>query len=315
VLAGAATLAAPSVRAQAWAPSRTVRIVAPFPPGGTTDLVARLIGQYLQEALGQPVIVENRSGAAGAIGMAEIIRSAPDGHTIGVLGSAHAAAPSLVPQLGYDAIGGHQPLGLVSKIGLVLVVPAASRHTSFAGFLSAARAEPGRVHLASAGSGNANHFVIELLKDAARAELVHVPYRGGGPAMNDVVGGQVDGMFNPVSSVLPLVRGGRLRALAITSAARSRHLPDAPTLIESGLPNFELYEWYGLTAPAGLPAPVAARYESELATILRRADVAERLGGAGIDVTYQNAADFRRFFDEEVRAIGALVAAKGIRAE
>lgn len=295
-----------------WRPVRPIRMIAPFPPGGTTDILARLMGQLLSESLGQPVAVENRAGAAGTIGMEAISRSAPDGYTIGIMSSAHAAAPSLIQRLPYDAVNGIQPLALITRVGLVLVTRPNGPYASVADFIAAARRQPGRLTLASSGAGNANHLAIEQLNSMAGIEVVHVPYRGGGPAMNDVMGGQVDGMFNPVPPVVPLVTGGRLRGIGIASSRRARALPDVPTMAEAGVARFENYEWFGIAGPAGLPADVVARYEREMRAILERPDTIARLAEQGIEVAYEGPAGFRRFFEEQVAQIRELVRIRNI---
>lgn len=316
VIAGAAACLASGALAQGgWTPARPIKLISPFPPGGTSDLVARLMAQFLSEGLGQQVIVESRAGAGGTVGMDALVRSPPDGLTIGTILSTHAAAPALMPRLPYDAVNGVTPLALLTRVGLVLVTASSSPFNSLGDFIAAAKREPGKLTLASAGVGNANHLIIEVLKTAAGIDVEHVAYRGGGPALNDVMGGQVNGMFNPLPPTLPLISGNRLKPLVITSERRSKALPNVPTAAEANLPGIETYEWFGLAAPANLPGEITARYDREIRAVLARADMIARLEEQGLEVSFRGPQEFRAFFNEEVSKLGELIRSRNIRAE
>lgn len=279
---GAAVLAAvwPAVpRAQA---TRPVRLIVPFTPGGSTDILARAIAPKLAAALGQNVIVDNRSGAGGSLGAADAARAEADGQTLlmGHIGTL-AVNPALYPKLGYDPLRSFVPVAWVARVPNVLVVPAASPATSFQDFIDRARAQPGRLSYSSGGNGSAAHITFEYLKLRTRTFLLHIPYRGTAPSVTDLIGGQVDATFTGAPAVLPHVRSGRLRALAVSSAQRIAPLPDVPTVAESGYPGFEADQWYGVVAPAGTPAARVARLNAEINKALALPDVAQQLAVEG----------------------------------
>jgi tripartite-type tricarboxylate transporter receptor subunit TctC len=279
---GAAVLAAvwPAVpRAQA---TRPVRLIVPFTPGGSTDILARAIAPKLAAALGQNVIVDNRPGAGGSLGAADAARAEADGQTLlmGHIGTL-AVNPALYPKLGYDPLRSFVPVAWVARVPNVLVVPAASPATSFQDFIDRARAQPGRLSYSSGGNGSAAHITFEYLKLRTRTFLLHIPYRGTAPSVTDLIGGQVDATFTGAPAVLPHVRSGRLRALAVSSAQRIAPLPDVPTVAESGYPGFEADQWYGVVAPAGTPAARVARLNAEINKALALPDVAQQLAVEG----------------------------------
>lgn len=261
---------------------RPIRILVPFTPGGTTDILARVLGPKLSAALGQNVIVENRPGAGGSIGATEAARAAPDGLTllmghIGTLG----VNPSMYPKLGYDPVKSFAPVAWVAQVPNVLVVPASSPARTFREFLDLARARPGRLTYSSGGNGSAAHITFESLKLRTRVFMLHIPYRGTAPSVSDLIAGQVDATFTGAPAVLPHVRSGRLRALAVSSAARIPTLPDVPTVAESGYPGFEADQWYGIVAPAGTPAALIARLNAEVNKALALPEVAQQLATEG----------------------------------
>lgn len=261
---------------------RSIRILVPFTPGGTTDILARVLGPKLSAALGQNVIVENRPGAGGSIGATEAARAAPDGLTllmghIGTLG----VNPSMYPKLGYDPVKSFAPVAWVAQVPNVLVVPASSPARTFREFLDLARARPGRLTYSSGGNGSAAHITFESLKLRTRVFMLHIPYRGTAPSVSDLIAGQVDATFTGAPAVLPHVRSGRLRALAVSSAARIPTLPDVPTVAESGYPGFEADQWYGIVAPAGTPAALIARLNAEVNKALALPEVAQQLATEG----------------------------------
>lgn len=301
-------LAAPA-RAQDW-PSRPIRLVVPYPPGGPTDLVGRVAA-----ALPVPALVENRAGGSGTIGAGEVARSAPDGATFLVNASAHVIVPHLQPGIPFDALADFTPVTELVKVPLIVVVPASSPIRGVADLLAAARAAPGRLTYASSSIGGAPHLAGELFKHLGRVDLTHVPYRGSGPALNDLLAGNVAVMFDSLASSAGHVREGRLRAIAATAAARLPAFPDLPTVAESGLPGFEISTWYGLWGPPRLPDATARRMQQALAAGLRAPEHAARLAALGADPVVSEPTEFARFVQAESERWGALIRAAGIRGE
>ena len=285
LLASAGALAVPRVRAQA---GRPLRLIVPFTPGGSTDILARAIGQELTKAWGHSVIVDNVPGAGGAIGADKVAKAPGDGYTLlmGHIGTL-AVNPALYPKLAYDPLKSFAPVAGVARVPNVLVVSAASPARHLAQWLALARAQPGRLSYSSGGNGSAAHIAMESLKLAAGLFLLHIPYRGTAPSVADLIAGQVDATFTGAPAVLPHVRSGRLRALAVSSAQRLASLPDVPTVAElgdrgePGLRGFEADQWYGLVAPAGTPAPWLARLNAETNRLLASADLAASLAAEG----------------------------------
>jgi tripartite-type tricarboxylate transporter receptor subunit TctC len=253
--------------ARAAYPDKPVRIVVPFPPGGGTDLVARTLGAGLSKELGQPVVVENRPGGGTVIGTDIAARSAPDGYTLLLATFAHAVNPSLHAKLPYDSAQGFAPVAMVGRSPNILVVPPASPYKTVQDILGEARTHPGKLTFGSYGNGTSAHLSGELFKNMAKVNMTHVPYRGAAPAITDLLGGQIDTMFTTVASVSQHIKSGKLRAIAVTSAARSPAYPNVPTIAEAGVPGYVAESWYGVFAPAGTPAPVIAR----LNTAVRKA--------------------------------------------
>lgn len=280
LLIGTAAVAAwPAVQAQA---GRTLRVIVPFPPGGSTDILARAIGTRLGTALGQNVLIENKAGAGGSLGAGEVARAEPDGNTLlmGHIGTL-AVNPALYPKLPYDPVKSFDPVGMVARVPNILVVNAASPIRTLAQFVAQAKAQPGRMTYSSGGNGSAAHIAFEYLKLRAGFFVLHIPYRGTAPSINDLMGGQVDATFTGAPVVLPHVRAGRLRALAVSSPQRLASLPDVPTVAESGYAGFDADQWYGFVAPAGTPAPVLARLNAEVNKALQLPDVAQQLAAEG----------------------------------
>jgi tripartite-type tricarboxylate transporter receptor subunit TctC len=278
LLAALATSTLPTgLRAQGS--GKPIRIVVPFTPGGSSDILARAIAPRLTQALGVNVIVENRPGAGGSVAGGEVARADADGTTLfmGHLGTL-AVNPAIYPKLTYDPVKSFVPVAYVAKVPNVLVVPAASPLRTFKDFLAAVRAQPGRFTYSSGGNGSAAHITMELLKLRARLFLLHIPYRGTAPSINDLIAGQVDTTFTGSTVVLPHVRAGRLRALAVGSAQRIAALPEVPTVAESGVAGFEADQWYGLVAPAATPAAVVGRLNAEVNRALASPEVLEQFG-------------------------------------
>jgi len=262
--------------------AKTLRIIVPFPPGGSTDILARALGPKLTQSLGQTVVIDNKAGAGGSLGAAEAAKADPDGNTLlmGHIGTL-AVNPSLYPKLPYDPLKSFVPVAYVARVPNVLVVNAASPIRSLKDLVEAARAKPGQLTYSSGGNGSAAHITFESFKLKARIFMAHIPYRGTAPSITDVIGGQVDCTFTGAPAVIPHVRSGRLRALAVSSAQRLAALPDVPTVAESGYPGFEADQWYGLVAPAGTPANVVARLNAEVNKALALADVMQQLAVEG----------------------------------
>ncbi len=307
-LAGAGAAAAAGLLAgRAWAqafPSKPLRIVVPFPPGGSTDLLARRIGEKLAVALGQPVVVDNRPGAGGATGSAEVARAAADGHTLlfGVTGT-HAISPAINPKLGYDPKADFAALAIVVSSPLVVVVRTESPHKTLADLLGWARQNPERLTHGSPGNGTTMHLTGEMFALATAARLTHVPYKGSAPATQDLLGGQIEAMFSDLLVALPLIQGGKLRPLAVTSRQRHALLPAVPTLAETepkALADFEALSWQGLFAPVGTPAPVQERLNAEIVKALRAPDLKDFFAERGFIVEARSLEDSRRFLDGEV---------------
>ena len=279
MLAAAATLAAPSLRAQARFPDRPVRIVVGFPPGGNVDFTARLLAPTLSAALGQPVVVDNRAGAGGIVGTEHVARSRPDGHTL-LLGSTGPLSlfPVAMAQLPYDTLRDLAPIGICYRVPIVMMVSRQVTARNLAEFVAAAKAQKGQF---SAGIGSGAHLAIELFNAGTGADLVHVPYRGTGPAINDLIAGTIPVVFDQLSSALPLHADGRARIIAVASANRAAQLPDVPTLREAGLVQQELTTTLGLLGPAGLPADVVETLRAALARTMHDATTRQRLESLG----------------------------------
>ena len=271
---------APLAAAQSW-PSKPARIVVPYPPGGANDIVARALQPALAASLGQPIVIENRGGGATQIGTEAVARSAPDGTTFLLTNIALGANPSLFAKLPYDTAKDLAPITLISTVPLVLVVHPSVAAKSTADFVALAKAKPGRLNYASAGNGSANHLTMEMFRASAGIDIVHVPYKGFGPAMTDLLGGQVTSAFATTLASLPHVRAGKLRALGISTAKRSAVAPEVPTIAESGVPGFDVSEWQMLLAPAGTPSAIIDRMQREVAAALRQDDVKTRMTELG----------------------------------
>jgi tripartite-type tricarboxylate transporter receptor subunit TctC len=311
-----------SAAAQAW-PSKPVRIVVPFPPAGTTDILARALAPELQRAFGQPFVVENKPGAGGNIGAAEVAKAAPDGHTLlmGTVGT-HAINPALYAKMPYDHVRDFVPVTLVAGVPNVLVLNPgiAQRYSiaSVADLARAARANPDKLTFASSGNGTSIHLSGELFKALTGTQMVHSPYRGSGPALLDLMGGNVDLMFDNLPSAMPHIKSGKLLALAVTSAARSSALPDLPTVAEAGgaaLASFEASSWFGLLAPAGTPMDIVNRIQQETAKALATPAMRERLQSQGAIPSGNTPTEFARLIDAETRKWAPVVKASGAKVD
>ena len=314
VFAAGLGLAAPSLaRAQGF-PSRPVKLLVTWPPGGTTDILARQLQPQLTAALGQPVVIENRGGASGAIGAAELARSPNDGHVFGMVTSTVISAALLTRQP-YDPLRDFTPLLLLANVANILVVPPSSPIRTVRDLIDMAKRRPGELTFASSGIGSAVHISGEMFKLAAGVDMIHAPYRGGAPALADVVSGHVNLMFGNASSTLPFVREGALRAIAVTSAQRTAYLPTIPTIAESGLPGFAIDEWYACLGPAGMPQPAVQRLNAALMGIIAQPAERARLLEMGAEVVGGSAEEFGRFMTAEAEKIGRVIRDANIRME
>ena len=314
-LAAAAPAAGRAQPAAADWPSRPVRFVLPYPPGGPTDLLGRVVAQALaRDGAPQPFVVENRAGAGGAIGAEAVARAAPDGATFMVNASAHVIVPHLV-RVPYDALADFAPVTDIATVPLMLVVTPGLPVRSVAELVALAKAQPGRLAFASSSNGGAPHLAGELFKLMAGVDMAHVPYRGSGQAVPDLIAGNVQVMFDSMPSSAAAVREGRLRALAVTTTERQAAFPDLPTVAEAGVPGYEISTWYGIWGPAGTPAAIVSRLQGMVAAALRGAEARERLAVLGA-VPVADAPDaFGRFVRAEYARWGALVRDAGIKAD
>lgn len=297
---------AAQAQAPEW-PSRPVRFIVPYPPGGPTDIMGRIIAQAVQGPLGQPFVVENRAGANGLIGSEQAARAAPDGSTFLVNASAHVIVPHLTPNMPIDVLADFAPVTNIAAVPLWLVVNPALPVRSVAEFIAYARANPGRISYASSSSGGATHLAGELFKQLTGTDMVHVPYRGSGPAVQDLIAGNVHAMFDSVPSSAASARDGRLRALAVTTRNRIAIFPDLPTIAEAGVPGYEISTWYGIWAPARTSPAIIARLQQAVATAARNPETRARFDALGAEPVADSPEDYARFIRAEYDRWGKLV--------
>ena len=309
-----ATLTAPAM-AVAQAPSgKPIRLIVPFTPGGSTDILARTLAPKLSAALGQNVIIDNKPGAGGSLGAGEAAKGEPDGSVLlmGHIGTL-AVNPAVYPKLSYDPLKSFVPVAWVARVPNVLVVPASSPVKTFKEFLDRARAKPGQYTFSSGGNGSAAHITFEYLKLRAKVFMLHIPYRGTAPSVTDLIAGNVDVTFTGAPAVLPHIKSGRLRALAVSSPQRIANLPDVPTVAESGYADWEADQWYGVVAPAGTPAAVVARLNAEINKALLLPDVAQQLALEGAVPTPATPEAFANLIQRELPRWAAVVKAGQVK--
>jgi len=316
LLAIAAASASPSAHAQDNYPSKVITLVVPVPPGGAADFIARLIGRKLSDTLGQPVVISNRGGASGTIASDNVAKAAPDGYTL-LLNSitTHGIGPHLYTSLPYDSVKDFTPIIFVANLPLVMTINADRPEKSVQDVIATAKADPGKFSFASSGTGGAPHLSGELLQNVAGIKMLHVPYRGSGPAVIDVGAGRVDIMFDAVPSLLALIQAGKLRPLAAASAERNPIVPDVPTFGELGIKGMEVSLWYGLVGPAGLPQPIVQRLNTELAKILKSDEVKESFAKQGAIASGGSPQDYANFMRDESARWGEVVRKNGIKLE
>jgi tripartite-type tricarboxylate transporter receptor subunit TctC len=318
-LAGLALAAAAAVpfaaQAQAY-PNKTITVIVPFAAGGTTDILARVIGQALTKELGQSVIVDNRAGAGGNIGAALAAKAPADGYTLfmGTVGT-HAINQSLYTKLPYDPVKDFQPLTRVAMVPNLLVANPTKPFKTVKELIAYAKANPNKVNFGSSGSGSSIHLSGELFKSMAGVQMVHVPYKGSAPAVTDLLGGQIDIMFDNMPSAIQHVRNGKLRPIAVTTAKRSPELPDVPTIAEAGVPGYEATSWFGMFAPAGTPAPVVARLNGALVKVLAEPEVKKKLAEQGAEPLSEKPEQFAEFIRKETAKWSKVVKDSGATAD
>jgi tripartite-type tricarboxylate transporter receptor subunit TctC len=300
--------------AQAQNSAKTMRIVVPFPPGGSTDLLARRIGEKLAMSLGHTVIVENRAGAGGTVGADYVAKAAPDGLTLllGVTGS-NAIAQALYPKLPYDVVKDFAPVSMVVSSPLVITVNATVKASNLPEFVALAKERPGSISFGSAGNGTSMHLTGEMFKQASKTSMVHIPYRGNGGMLTDLMGGQIHATFGDLLVVMPQIEAGKLRPLAVTGKARHPMLPSVPTVAESGYPGFEALSWQGLFAPAGTPPDVVAKLSTDVNKALNSPDIQEFFGARGFQIEGTTPAAFKGFIEAEVKKWTAIVQTSGAK--
>ncbi len=305
-IAAVAALATASSLAQTY-PSKQIRIVVPFTAGSATDIMARVVGEKLGAAWGQPVIVENRPGAGGTLGATQVSRAEPDGHTLLVVSTGHVVNPVLYGNLQYDTLGDFSGVTPLASLPSVLVVGSGSPIKTVAELLAAARAKPGVLNYASAGVGSATHVNAEKFRATANVQVTHIPFKGTPETIVEVSTGRADFMFTPVLASLPAIRENRLRALAVSTSKRSTALPNVPTVAESGLPGFVFDFWIGMLAPAKTPKPVVAKLNAEIARILALPEVKERMATLGAEPMPMSPDQFDAYIKDEYNTLGAVM--------
>ena len=314
LIAALCTVAIPALAQDKW-PSKPIKYVVPFPPGGTTDILARLIGAKLSAALGQPVLVENKAGAGGNIGSDFVAKSAPDGYTIlGGTISSHAINVSMYKDMPYDPVKDFVPITLIGTNANVLVVDPKSTAKTVQELIAQAKAKPGSMSFASAGNGTSQHLSGELFKAMAGLDMVHIPYKGSAPAIQDVMAGQVPMMFDTTVVAGPHVKSGNVRALAVTSSKRVQGMESIPTMAEAGVPGYQIVSWQGIFAPAGTPKDIVARLNSELVKIIALPDIRERLEALGVDPVANTSEEFSAFQKAEIAKWAKVIKDANIKA-
>ena len=296
-------------------PSRPMRMILGFAPGGSTDLVARVVAQKMATALGQQVVVDNRPGANGMIGAELVAKASPDGHTLLLSSIGPMAINASLYKMPYDIVKDFAPVTYTGNVTNLLVVHPSVAATNVKELIALARAQPGKLAFGSSGTGGAPHMAVELFKILAKVDVVHVPYKGGGPAMADLVGGQISGSFASMPSSIPFVRNGKLRALAVTAPKRSPAAPDVPTVSEAGIPGFSVLDWQGMFTTAKTPPAVVNKLNAEIKRALAQPDVVEKLATAGVEIQTTSPEEWGRFVKSEIDKWAKVVKTAGIKLE
>jgi tripartite-type tricarboxylate transporter receptor subunit TctC len=304
-----------SAQAQIAFPNRVIRLIVPVAPGGGADQVARMVSEKMSQTLGTTIVIENKAGASGSIAALEVARAAPDGYTLmQCFVATHSTNPAVL-KIRYDPIADFAPVGMMAQTSNVLVVGEKNQAKNLSEFLAQARAQRGAMSFSSAGSGSATHLIMEYLENQAKVDLVHVPYKGAAPAMQDLLGGQVDAMFPSLTTALPHIKAGKLRALAVASIQRDPALPEVPTVAEQGFPGFSAIQWWGLCAPGKTPEPVVARLNKALNDALALSDVQSRLHDMAAQPMPMSPRQFGQFLKDEVAKWTQLVRETNLQIE
>ena len=311
LMASAATLAAPTVMAENY-PDRPIRMIVPYPPGGPTDIVARLVAAEMTKSIGQTIIVDNKPGASGMIGAEQVARSQPDGYTFLANASLQVINPHIYKEMRYDSFNDFVPITQLADVPLVLIVPMSSDIHTVAQLVDFGKKNPAALNFGSAGSASSQQLAGESFKTVAGIKMQHVPYKGSSPALTDLVGGQIQLMFDSMPSAMPFIKSGKLRAVAVTTKARSPELPDVPTIAESGYPGFDISTWYGLWAPKGTPAAIVAKLSEHAAMALKQPRIAEQYAGLGAQPVGSSPQVFARYVESEGKKWAEIVRAADV---
>ena len=308
-------LASSTALAQTW-PSKPIRLVIAQAPGSATDVISRVVANPLSESLGQPIVIDARPGAGGALGTEVAARSAPDGYTLFMANnSTHGSNPAVYAKLPYDAVKDFAPISFVASVPYVLVVDPKLPVATVQEFVAYVKARPGKLNYASAGNGSTHHFCGELLKSMTGIDIQHVPYKGSGPGIAGLLGGEVSMMFSNVADIGSQIKAGKVKPLAVTATKRASLLPEVPTMEEAGLPGFVITSWFGLLAPAGTPAPVIVRLNAETVKVLGRSGVKTTLGAQGLEVASSTPEQFGEHIKSEIARFTKIARSAGIHAE
>ncbi|MDQ5849618.1 MAG: tripartite tricarboxylate transporter substrate binding protein [Pseudomonadota bacterium] len=296
-------------------PSRPIRFILPFPPGGGTDILGRVIADRLSASLGQPVVIENRGGAGGNVGAEAAAKAAPDGYSIVLVAPSLAISPTLYAKLNYDPVRDFAPVSLVATVPNVMVTHPSVAAQTLQEFIALAKSRPGGMNFGSGGNGTSNHLAGELFNLVTGTKLVHIPYKGVNLAMNDVLSGEIHLVVIGIPAAAPHIKSGKLRALALIAPQRSRTLPEVPTIAEAGLADFEVTTWYGVLAPAGTPRPIVARLNAELVRIMHAPELKERLDAMGTEPRTSTPEEFAAYIRQEIVKWGDVIRKAGLKAE
>jgi tripartite-type tricarboxylate transporter receptor subunit TctC len=294
-------------------PSKPIRLIVPFPPGGPNDIIARVVSQKMQDILKQTIVIDNRSGQGGVVGTDAVAKAPPDGYTIGIASAGALAISPSMEKVAYDTLKDLQPITLVAKVPEMLVVATNIPASNMKELVALAKSQPGKLSYASPGTGTPQHIAGEVLKRQAGIDIVHVPYRGAN--FTDVIGGRVTMTFMNAGSILPSVREGKLRGLAVTSLKRSPNMPEFPTMVEAGVPDFEVISWFGLLAPAGTPPPIIAKLHRQAVEIVQQPQMVENFGKIGLDVTADPPEAFATIIRTDTAKWAKVIKDAGIKGE
>ncbi len=296
-------------------PNRPMRFVVGYPPGGATDIIARIVGQKVSDSTGQSVLIDNRPGAGGILGTEIVAKSTPDGYSFALVTTSHGINPSLYPSLPYDSVADFTPISQIATLQQILVVNPSLGISNLKELIAMAKAQPGKLNFASSGSGQALHLSGELLKSMAGINIVHIPYKGSAPARTDLLAGQVQMMFESAIGVLPFVRSGKLRAIAVSGAQRSEAAPDIPTMAEAGLPGFEASAWVGVMGPAKMPRAVTNKLSAEFAKAVRLTDVKQQFANNGAEPVGSTPEEFGKYVNGQLVKWAKVVKESGAKLE